>query len=68
MFSIKTNPNEETHYPDPPEFYKKYTKEGVRRGTCPPPPPVPQKFRVFGREYDLDSVSIFTFACVNFIC
>lgn len=44
-------------FPMPPEFYRLYTTEHVRLGTCPHPPPVPPKFTVFGEEYDLEGVS-----------
>ncbi|KAE9548522.1 hypothetical protein FO519_008265 [Halicephalobus sp. NKZ332] len=41
-------------FPMPPEFYRFYSAEHVRLGTCPPPPPVPPKFTVFGQDYDLE--------------
>ncbi|KAE9550121.1 hypothetical protein FO519_006658 [Halicephalobus sp. NKZ332] len=41
-------------FPNPPIYVKFYTESNVKAGTCPPPPPVPQKFRVFGEDYDLE--------------
>jgi hypothetical protein len=42
-------------FPDPPTYAKNYTAEAVQSGTAPPPPSVPNKFKVFGEEYDLEA-------------
>lgn len=43
-------------FPNPPIYAKLYSEAHVEAGTCPPPPPVPKKFKVFGEEYDLEEV------------
>uniref|UniRef100_A0AC34QD63 Mediator of RNA polymerase II transcription subunit 7 n=1 Tax=Panagrolaimus sp. JU765 TaxID=591449 RepID=A0AC34QD63_9BILA len=41
-------------FPNPPSYAKLYTKANFNAGLCPPPPPVPSKFTVFGEEYNLE--------------
>uniref|UniRef100_A0A7E4VJG4 Mediator of RNA polymerase II transcription subunit 7 n=1 Tax=Panagrellus redivivus TaxID=6233 RepID=A0A7E4VJG4_PANRE len=41
-------------YPNPPIFAKYYTERAVARKRCPPPPPIPKKFVIFGEQYDLE--------------
>uniref|UniRef100_A0A914YRN5 Mediator of RNA polymerase II transcription subunit 7 n=1 Tax=Panagrolaimus superbus TaxID=310955 RepID=A0A914YRN5_9BILA len=53
MHPPKKDPLKEIQYPDPPNFYKNYSKDAIRRGLCFPPPPLPAAFQIFGEVYDL---------------
>uniref|UniRef100_A0AC35GGG6 Mediator of RNA polymerase II transcription subunit 7 n=1 Tax=Panagrolaimus sp. PS1159 TaxID=55785 RepID=A0AC35GGG6_9BILA len=53
IFLPRKDPLKEIQYPDPPEYYKRYSKEKIKRGLCYPPPPLPSSFQIFGEVYDL---------------
>uniref|UniRef100_A0A7E4V8X1 Mediator of RNA polymerase II transcription subunit 7 n=1 Tax=Panagrellus redivivus TaxID=6233 RepID=A0A7E4V8X1_PANRE len=41
-------------YPNPPIYAKYYSERAILRKRCPPPPPIPRQFVVFGEQYNLD--------------
>uniref|UniRef100_A0AC34GVU9 Mediator of RNA polymerase II transcription subunit 7 n=1 Tax=Panagrolaimus sp. ES5 TaxID=591445 RepID=A0AC34GVU9_9BILA len=49
----RKDPLKDIQYPDPPHFYRNYSKDAIRRGMCFPPPPLPTAFQIFGEVYDL---------------
>ena len=56
-------------FPDPPIYVKLYTEEALRKAKCPPPPPIPDAFTVFGETFDLKAVSFFYgIACIFHFC
>ncbi|XP_069129756.1 mediator of RNA polymerase II transcription subunit 7-like [Argopecten irradians] len=46
-------------FPNPPNYYKQYTDENVRRGLAPPPPPAVQdSYSMFGAQYTSEDAII----------